>query len=231
MSDDLTYYGKINIETKSNVFLFNEDEASLYDELYFFKKWPNIEIDFVSLRLSEDDKFYFHKACTWMQKWTCYNKKPQYIWVRNGKRIYTVYFNIFESIQYFRKFVLGEDIRRLVLYYGYIINVKNDSKIEKENNKRFKIYDKMFDFFKDKLTDNFCYTKSPHISSSDYDLKSGHKDIIIVEALPGCEYKIKEFQKECGEYSEYETESYHACLETLIDYDVLGPIYLEKRRN
>lgn len=230
MTIDLKIYGNINIKQESNVFLFSKDEASFYDELYAFKKWPNLELDLVSNKLINSATFDFNKACDWMQGWYCDNTVPQYVWVRNSSGIYTIYFNTFESIQYFRKFVLGEDIKRLVLYYGYRLNSKDDVKIVEENKKSRDIYQAMFEFFEDKIKTDFSFSKLPYIHTSGWDKRSGHKNILIIDSIPQYEYKIKEFEKECGEYQEHYTDSYHNALDVLIDYGNLGKCYLEPER-
>lgn len=99
---------------EKNVFIFNSLDAEMYDEMYHFKSWYRYEVNIVQLKL-QGFEFNFNKAVSWMNNWECEQHSPQYVIVRDSPGIYSIYFQSYYSIQYFRKFILKEEI--------YIIDV------------------------------------------------------------------------------------------------------------
>jgi len=108
--DNISPIENVNYGMFDYVTVLNELDATMYNELYNFKGWPSIDFDMVTEKLSNDSHITFEDVYVWMKDFKINESPVQFIMVRTDLRLYTIYCNYFEAINYIRKHVLKQDI-------------------------------------------------------------------------------------------------------------------------
>lgn len=110
LEENIKNYGYINYNNRQKILVFNKADAIMYDELYGFKTWPSVELDMITQKLSDTNKYTFTEIWEWMDEFKINGASVQFIIVRDDIGLYKIYCNYFEALIFFRNHIFNIDV-------------------------------------------------------------------------------------------------------------------------